>query len=261
MDLRELREISVFIGKNKDLVQGPGGNTSLKSGNLIAVKASGTRLEAALDEDIFCQLTLDQGVSLTPNLRPSIEAGFHREIQASCVVHVHSVGSLTWGCRIRSKDDDDILSANKILLAPYLRPGNAITGYLARVPNLYNFEAVLLQNHGLITWDVNPRLALAKLVKIETLLLELAISKLGFKEETHQLDKLDESKFFTPDHAVFSETTNIKIGSFEHEVLSAINKALNFIPVKTKLTFIEKNEVEALQNWEAEKYRKNLNQS
>jgi rhamnose utilization protein RhaD (predicted bifunctional aldolase and dehydrogenase) len=260
MDLRLLQEISLFIGKHKNLVQGPGGNTSLKTGNLMALKASGTRLEAALQEDIFCQMSLDDWTNLTPKLRPSIESGFHREIKAACVVHVHSVGSLTWACRIRTQSEDDFLKKRKILVAPYLRPGDAITEFLANHPNLYDFEAVLLQNHGLITWGSNPTSALAKLMEIENILLQFAISNLGYKEETHHLDRRNISKIFTPDHAVFSESTQIEAGSFEDDVLIAIEMALAYIPSKVALSFLEENEVESLRNWEAEKYRKSLNQ-
>ena len=260
MDIRGLQEISFLVGKQKNLVQGPGGNTSLKSGNLIALKASGTRLESALNENIFCQMSLDDWTNLTPTLRPSIEAGFHREIKAPCVIHVHSVGSLTWACRNRSQNEDDILKENGILVAPYLRPGDSITEFLANHPNLYTFEAVLLQNHGLITWDNNPSAALSKLLKIENFLLKFATTKLSYKESTHRLNREDLSKIFTPDHAVFSSSTNIKSGSFEDDVLNAIDSALSYIPVKVELTYLEDNEVNSLKDWEAEKYRKSLNQ-
>ena len=49
----ELIEVSARIGQDIDLVQGAGGNSSAKEGEVLWVKASGTWLAAARDQPIF----------------------------------------------------------------------------------------------------------------------------------------------------------------------------------------------------------------
>ncbi len=51
--LKELRRMSARVGKNILLVQGAGGNSSVKHGDVLWVKASGTWLADAEDKDIF----------------------------------------------------------------------------------------------------------------------------------------------------------------------------------------------------------------
>jgi rhamnose utilization protein RhaD (predicted bifunctional aldolase and dehydrogenase) len=57
--LIELRDHSVFVGSDPDLVQASGGNTSWKSGSTVFVKGSGKRLKDALSEDIFSIINFD----------------------------------------------------------------------------------------------------------------------------------------------------------------------------------------------------------
>ena len=52
-ELYKLNVLSYNMGQNKKLIQGPGGNTSIKIGKKLFVKASGTRLDNSLYENIF----------------------------------------------------------------------------------------------------------------------------------------------------------------------------------------------------------------
>ncbi|MFM8842880.1 MAG: hypothetical protein ACKOFJ_01455, partial [Actinomycetota bacterium] len=69
-----LDEVSEKIGVSKDLVQGPGGNTSWKKNDVMWVKASGTRLSNAKEIEIFCKVNVSTPMvtSNTDGLRPSI---------------------------------------------------------------------------------------------------------------------------------------------------------------------------------------------
>ncbi len=49
----DFRALSARLGNDPLQVQGPGGNTSIKSGNVMWIKASGTELANALKSDIF----------------------------------------------------------------------------------------------------------------------------------------------------------------------------------------------------------------
>jgi len=53
LELHELNNLSARIGRQPLLVQGAGGNTSLKDNNILWVKASGKWLAEAGNENIF----------------------------------------------------------------------------------------------------------------------------------------------------------------------------------------------------------------
>lgn len=256
MEIQELREISAFIGNQRNLVQGPGGNTSLKIGDKLFVKASGTRLDEALSRDIFAEIDLITGDNCTPLLRPSIELGLHSELPFKVVIHVHSIGALAWGLRLRNENQNSDLSKLGILLAPYLRPGEEITAFL-RKADVSAFNAILLQNHGLITWGENCQSALSQLMSIESDLFALARKSIEGTEEVHSIKSISSDMKLTPDHAVFGD--NQSQDSVEIEILNALDEALNLIPSDADITCIETQESLNLRNWEAEIYRRGLN--
>lgn len=256
MDINELREVSAFIGGQINLVQGPGGNTSIKTENRLYVKASGTRLDEALERDIFAEIDLVTGENYTPHLRPSIEIGLHRALPFRAVIHVHSVGSLAWGLRLRSELEDTKLESLGILCAPYLRPGDEITRYLQNSKaSLY--QGILLQNHGFITWGEDCRLALSNLIALESNLVSLAKKSIKSTTSVHSFKNLPKGIKLTPDHAVFSGDS--QEDSVEKCIVEALDSALNLIPIDSKITSINNEEADALRNWEAEKYRKGIN--
>ena len=256
---KDLSAVSAYIGNLMNMVQGPGGNTSLKLGNTLYVKASGTRLNEAMERDIFCQIDLVSGEVLTPSLRPSIELGLHREIDMPVVLHVHSIGSLSWALRIRTKSDNDFLGQLGLHLAPYLRPGDEITNYVRELTDFHLFKGILLQNHGLITWGNSSRDALINLLTIEAQLHVESIQIVSPGEKTHALENIPGGVALTPDHAVFIENEATDLNSIHKDVCWAIDQALNLIPERFKISTIPTEETEFLRNWEAEKYRRNMN--
>lgn len=56
--LHELRRMSARVGRNILLVQGAGGNSSIKQNDLLWVKASGTWLADAEHKNIFVPVSL-----------------------------------------------------------------------------------------------------------------------------------------------------------------------------------------------------------
>ena len=56
--LNELRRMSARVGRNILLVQGAGGNSSIKHDDILWVKASGTWLADAEQKDIFVPVPL-----------------------------------------------------------------------------------------------------------------------------------------------------------------------------------------------------------
>jgi len=118
-EFNSLKSLSSRIGANPALVQGAGGNTSLKVGDVMWIKASGTWLMHATERDIMVpvqlkalQHAINTGDSAadTPhaftvsemnpsNLRPSIESTLHAAMPQAVVVHAHCVETISIAVR------------------------------------------------------------------------------------------------------------------------------------------------------------------
>src|SRR5450830_1321794 len=98
------------IGNDPLLVQGAGGNFSWKDDGLLWVKASGTWLAQAMENDIFVPVDLTHlrleigrgNFSVTPNvigpsnLKPSIETLLHALMPHKVVAHLHAIEILAY---------------------------------------------------------------------------------------------------------------------------------------------------------------------
>jgi rhamnose utilization protein RhaD (predicted bifunctional aldolase and dehydrogenase) len=104
--LNELRRMSARVGKNILLTQAAGGNSSIKQGDVLWVKASGAWLADAETKEIFLPISLsgaraaladgNERMPLAPGhaarqLRASIETSLHALMPHPVVLHVHSV--------------------------------------------------------------------------------------------------------------------------------------------------------------------------
>lgn len=107
-DLQSLARLSAAVGRDVTLVQGAGGNSSVKLGEVMWVKASGTWLADAEDRAIFVPVDLAaarraiaEGRENIPALagadaamRPSIETSLHALLPRRFVLHVHGVNTI-----------------------------------------------------------------------------------------------------------------------------------------------------------------------
>ncbi len=166
LELNALRELSARLGGNPLLVQASSGNTSMKIGDLLWIKASGKWLIHADEDDFLVSVKLaeakrrlkeNMAISETEKKSPgglcaSIETAMHAVLPQKVVVHVHSVNALSWAVR---EDGPRQLSARLSGLAwrwiPYTPSGIAlakkIEEALARLPETNVF---VLGNHGLV---------------------------------------------------------------------------------------------------------------
>lgn len=177
--------VSAQIGKDIALVQGAGGNSSLKSGNVMWIKASGTWLAEAqaqsimvpvdlvalqkrvaagnLSEDEIAGLTLPIGPT---GLRASVETPFHALLPSDCVLHVHCVATIATAIRA---DADDVLRERLSGLnwhwQPYVKPGVPLTNAM-RDAGAAEAEIIVLGNHGLIAQADTPAHAMALLSNV-----------------------------------------------------------------------------------------------
>jgi rhamnose utilization protein RhaD (predicted bifunctional aldolase and dehydrogenase) len=163
---RSFLSASARVGSNPFYVQGAGGNTSLKFGEILWVKASGARLADALVADIFVDVTLEavrNGIREgAPDpvagawdarcvLRPSIETSLHALFPHPVVFHVHCVNTLAWA--VQTGVDKALAQRCEGLAwvrVPYRRPGPDLTEAVASALAVQPADVVILDNHGLI---------------------------------------------------------------------------------------------------------------
>jgi len=186
--LKELEAISQAVGNSPDLVQGGGGNTSVKlDDSLMAVKASGFQLkeitaaegyvvvnykkireyheQVDLSEEKdyekesgeFVRANIVPMEGLKP-LRPSVEAGFHSVLK-KYVIHTHSVYGNLICCSKNGRELASKIFEGKdygFIWIPYINPGFMLTlaiidGIKAYVRENNQLPSVIfMENHGLV---------------------------------------------------------------------------------------------------------------
>lgn len=204
--LADLIKISNLTGKDSALVQGGGGNTSVKTtdGKHMYIKASGTdlkdmnrqigwrrlRLESVLtiikdksiakldaqarETEVVNRLLLACDDKVTGNARPSIEAHLHA-ILDKCVIHLHPVAVLSYACAKNGRAKLEKLFYNEKLpplWVPYASPGLTLARKIVKLTGDYQnrFDkkpAILfLQKHGLLISANSADAALRLLRKV-----------------------------------------------------------------------------------------------
>ncbi|MCY4334157.1 MAG: class II aldolase/adducin family protein [Litoreibacter sp.] len=167
-DLPDLARLAAHYGSDPMHVQGAGGNVSIKDGEVMWIKASGTQMGHALKRDIFVATDLDKmrfalsgndpmadqpaefTLDLNGGLRPSIETSLHAVFAQRVVLHTHCIHTLAHAVR----QDAETLLADKLAefdwgFVPYVKPGaNLARSVTAALGSHIN--VMILGNHGLI---------------------------------------------------------------------------------------------------------------
>lgn len=161
------RALSAALGRDPLRVQGPGGNTSIKIGGTLWIKASGTELADAATRDIFVAVDLARARAeaggdgdgtcraalLAPDgaLRPSIETTFHALLDCPVIAHTHSVAALAHALCDAGRDAARrALRGLDPVFVPYAKPGRELTRAIAaRIRP--ETRVIVLGNHGLVT--------------------------------------------------------------------------------------------------------------
>jgi rhamnose utilization protein RhaD (predicted bifunctional aldolase and dehydrogenase) len=184
----ELTATAAELGADPLLVQGAGGNASLKSGDALWVKASGTWMRDAVLRNIFAPISLAPLLTLRDSgefeameahlqsgcavdgLRPSIETSLHALMPHAAVVHAHAVNSVAvsvlgdgpsrfkhaMGCDLRG------------VFIPYTKPGAPLAKAVAEAFAVHGpADVILLQNHGVVVGADRPRAAADLLREVE----------------------------------------------------------------------------------------------
>ncbi len=191
---RDLLEVSERLGADPLQVQGPGGNTSLKSDTAMWVKASGTWLSDARKTDIMVPVDpagmkaalLSGGAEAEDaktfalagagsDLRPSIETAFHAAMDWPVVLHTHCVATIAVAMRADAERVvADRLSDLGAIFVPYIKPGvDLARSIIARLTS--TTQVVVLGNHGLLVAGETPSAAESLLRQVSARLEPAAV--------------------------------------------------------------------------------------
>ncbi|WVT72059.1 class II aldolase/adducin family protein [Sinorhizobium chiapasense] len=170
LEFEALLDLSARVGSDPLLVQGAGGNTSIKEGGTLWIKASGLWLAQARQRDVMVPVALDPLLdALERNdpatekaqdfviaernpsgLRPSIETTVHALMPQKVVVHVHCVETIATAVQTNGA----AIAAERLagfghVFVPYARPGLPLAKAIAeRLQD--NTSVLVLGNHGLV---------------------------------------------------------------------------------------------------------------
>src|SRR5258705_2163643 len=186
--LDSLVHLSHLLGQQTRLVQPGGGNTSIKIGDALLVKGSGTDLRT-IGREGFTRLSLPRlaalaeaetmsdaemmrfmaGCMLAEAPAPSVETPLHSLLPHRVIAHTHDVPTMSL-----TNVDDAVaerlvaeLFAGEIVYVPYVRPGfplaQAVSGIVDGLPR--GAIGLALAHHGLVVWGENPRECYTRLVR------------------------------------------------------------------------------------------------
>jgi rhamnose utilization protein RhaD (predicted bifunctional aldolase and dehydrogenase) len=185
-NLTSLKEVSTRVGAEISLVQGGGGNASVKIDDILYIKASGAWLKDALKKNIFVPLCLSSAYEnvkkdledymslVIPNklgseLRPSIETGMHAAMPYKFVFHVHPVNTIVSSIveNFRGQLEQKLEGINWAIL-PYIQPGPQLGKAICNEVSNTSPQVIILSNHGLIVGANTAENAYALIKDVES---------------------------------------------------------------------------------------------
>jgi rhamnose utilization protein RhaD (predicted bifunctional aldolase and dehydrogenase) len=153
-DINQLRNLSVKLGRDPLLVQAASGNTSIKLGGELWIKASGKWLADAGWDEIFVPVDRNTLEARHGKLSPSIETAMHVALPHRVVIHVHSVNAISWAVREDGRTRvTERLAGLRWAWVPYVPSGQPLAREIQRSRQCSQNEApdvFVLANHGLV---------------------------------------------------------------------------------------------------------------
>ena len=187
--LDSLVHLSNLLGRETRLVQPGGGNTSIKVGDALLVKGSGTdlrtigregftrlslsRLDALRDADAMSDAEMMRFVAscmLAEGPAPSVETPLHSLLPHRVVAHTHDVATMSLtnvgdGTAERLVGE---LFEGGIVYVPYTRPGFPLARSVSEMVDRIPADAIglTLAHHGLVVWGDDARDCHARLTQV-----------------------------------------------------------------------------------------------
>ena len=195
--LDRLVHLSHLMGQDTRLVQPGGGNTSMKEGDTLLVKGSGTDLRT-IGREGFTRLSLSrlaalrqaESMSDAEMMRfmascmvgegpaPSVETPLHALLPYRVIAHTHDVATMSL-TNIRDAESERLvgeLFEGRIVYVPYVRPGFPLARAVGRMVGQADGRTggriptgaigLTLAHHGLVVWGEDAEECHARLVEV-----------------------------------------------------------------------------------------------
>jgi len=154
----------VHYGKllmEKEYVAGPGGNISIRCGDIAYMSPSGFALDAAKPEQ-YVPVDIETGEPRTEDNRPTSEVSFHlaiyrRRPDVNAVVHTHppyATGLVSAGQRLEPMTPDYVAYLDHVEMIDYIVP-TGVELAEAVADGLSDCNCLTMVNHGIITVGAN----------------------------------------------------------------------------------------------------------
>lgn len=253
--LSDLARISQTAGARVDYVQGGGGNTSVKLGNgLMAIKASGYRLNQVTEEDGFAVVEVDTLRDVTEAqgyrpLRPSVEASFHA-LLGKFVLHTHPVYANMLLCSEQGLDRlPEIMAGYGYVVVPYINPGAQLADAI-RQRLRPDTQVVFMVNHGLVVTAEEA----GECLRIHADINDRIAKAYGVSQADFEAFAADIRKTLYPDQQVYLTLTDV-----QQEILAAV-MFIQFTlrRVNERVRAMDDQALDYIKNWESEAYRKSI---
>lgn len=205
-EFQALQQFSTTIGSDTSLVQGAGGNTSLKLDGVMWIKASGTWLMNAKQADQFVPVNVEPLLQAVSNndpraetsvdfvlqsrnpsgLRPSIETTVHALLPQKVVIHVHCVKTISLAVQSQGEQQlNELLTQFNWSWIPYVRPGLTLAKNIQQHMKVGS-NVLVLGNHGLVV--------AAETVEGAAALLKRVVNALSIIPRVARSPKIDQLK-------------------------------------------------------------------
>jgi rhamnose utilization protein RhaD (predicted bifunctional aldolase and dehydrogenase)/NAD(P)-dependent dehydrogenase (short-subunit alcohol dehydrogenase family) len=186
--LDSLVHLSHLLGRETRLVQPGGGNTSIKLGDELLVKGSGTdlrtigregftrlsltRLAPLADADAMSDVEMMRFMAscmVAEGPAPSVETPLHSLLPHRVIAHTHDVATMSLTNVGDGKAERLVgeLFGGGIVYVPYSRPGfplaRSVSAMVDRIPA--DAIGLTLAHHGLVVWGDDAEQAHARLVQ------------------------------------------------------------------------------------------------
>lgn len=197
----EFIQMSNVLGNKFHLVQGAGGNTSIKHDGIMHIKASGNVLKDALKNNIFIPIPTGtdpfvKSFAHVGCVRPSIETSMHLILPHNVVAHVHSTHIIALSSLQNAECIfSEILSGLNWAYIPYVKPGLPLALEIEKLYGDFNSspDILILGNHGLVVGASTPSAILEK--------IKLVVKKSLLLTRRIKTEKFDKNRMLsaTPD--------------------------------------------------------------
>lgn len=221
--LRSLIEYSRLLGSDESLVLRGGGNTSVKMRQLdfagrpirvLCIKGSGSDL-ASVEQRDFTDLRLDDLLLLRDRsdmsdeamvdylahcklnpaaARPSIETLLHAFLPDESIFHSHADAILSLTNTPHPGQLLHEVYGGSVAVAGYRRPGFLLSREVADLAAESGGVAVVLLNHGLVTWGSTPAAAYGMHIELVQQAREFALWRGGTRVFTPDLQVLPDEQ-------------------------------------------------------------------